>query len=110
MQVRTDDEVYQNKYIWSKTKNAKNLKEHGIDFKDAVKVFNDPFAIEDFDAANSIDEDRYNVTGLIDGRLVIIVTNTHFDQFNMIRIISARKTEPHERRKYDDNIKELIGV
>jgi uncharacterized DUF497 family protein len=62
------------------------------------------------DAANSIDEDRYNVTGLINGKLVIIVTNTHFDQFNMIRIISARETEPHERRKYDDNVKELIGV
>jgi uncharacterized DUF497 family protein len=73
-------------------------------------VFSDPFAIEDFDTVNAIDEDRYNVTGLIDGRLVIIVTNTHFDQFNMIRIISARKAEPQERRKYDDNIQELIRV
>ncbi len=47
--VHEDEFFYTGDYnfVWDKAKNEKNLRDHGIDFKTAVLVFNDPYALED---------------------------------------------------------------
>ena len=40
-------------FEWDDEKAAVNLKKHGVDFRDAVAVFDDEYRIEWFDAAHS---------------------------------------------------------
>ena len=85
-------------FEWDEDKAALNLKKHGIDFRDAVRVFYDVDRIEWYDIAHSVDEDRYNTIGKV--RDVIFVVYT--ERRERTRIISARKATPNERRMYDD--------
>jgi uncharacterized protein len=77
-------------------KEQANRKKHGIDFRTAAKVFLDPYVIK-FDEFSATGEVRFNVIGLVEGRM-LFVTYTMRD--DVIRIISARGAEPHEKRKY----------
>ena len=85
-------------FEWDEEKAALNLKKHGIDFTDAVHVFDDVYRIEWYDAAHSEFEDRYNTIGKV--RDIIFVVYT--ERRERTRIISARKATPRERRIYDD--------
>ena len=85
-------------FEWDEEKNAANLKKHGIDFDDAILVFNDRYCIEFYDAAHSRDEDRYNVIGMVENVLFVVYT----ERKQRIRIISARLATPAERRMYYD--------
>ena len=84
---------------WDADKAALNLKKHGVDFRDAVQVFNDVNRIEWYDFAHSDEEDRYNTIGMV--RQVLFVVYT--ERRDKTRIISARKATPKERRIYDDS-------
>lgn len=86
-------------FEWDAEKAALNLKKHGVDFRDAVQVFNDVNRIEWYDFAHSDEEDRYNTIGMV--RQVLFVVYT--ERREKTRIISARKATPRERRIYDDN-------
>jgi len=86
-------------FEWDEDKAAINLKKHGIDFRDAVAVFDDIYRIEWYDAAHSELEDRFNTIGKV--RDVIFVVYT--ERRERTRIISARKATPRERRIYDDH-------
>jgi uncharacterized DUF497 family protein len=48
---------------------------------------------------DAADELRFNAIGLVDGRM-LFVTYTMRDA--VVRIISARGAEPHEKRKYHE--------
>jgi len=85
-------------------KNERNIKIHGISFEDAVTVFDDPFSVEEYDIENSITEDRYNFTGNIEGKWVV-VTVTMTPKDNMTRIISAREADKLEKETYFDNVR-----
>jgi len=88
-------------YEWDPIKAARNLTKHGIDFADAVGVFEDACAItiEDTDHA----EDRYITIGMdFTVRLLIVVYV--WRQENFIRIISARKAQPKERSFYEKEL------
>ena len=85
-------------FEWDDEKNAENIRKHGIDFDDAILVFNDRYYVEFYDAAHSIDEDRYNVIGMVDDVLFVVYT----ERKQRIRIISARLATPMERRLYHD--------
>ena len=41
-------------FEWDEEKNAANVKKHGIDFEDAIRVFEDDDRIEIYDAAKKI--------------------------------------------------------
>ena len=47
-------------FEWDADKAALNLKKHGVDFRDAVRVFYDVNRIEWYDSAHSDEEGRYN--------------------------------------------------
>ena len=85
-------------FEWDTAKELANRKKHGIDFRTAAKVFLDPYVIE-FDDTGASGELRTNAIGLVDSRM-IFVTYTMRD--DVVRIISARGAEPHEKRKYHE--------
>lgn len=87
------------RYAWDRAKQATNLRKHGVEFADAVGVFDDPRALTMEDRDH--DEQRFVTCGLDGlGRLLVVVYA--YPVPDVIRIISARKAELHERRNYED--------
>ena len=88
-------------FEWDEEKNRQNRAKHGISFAEAASVFDgDYMSIED---EGSYDEAREKTFGLVRGILVVCVVHT--DRDGVIRIISARRATPNERRLYDDHIR-----
>jgi uncharacterized protein len=83
-----------------KAKAAENYKNHGVTFEQATRAFADPFAIERLDNRANYGEDRFNILGMVNGRLLFVAYTLRGDT---IRIISARGAEPHEKRKYHED-------
>jgi uncharacterized DUF497 family protein len=82
-------------------KNRINLRNHGIDLADVEGVFHDVFALTREDKDH--DEARFVTLGADGfGRLLVVVYTYRGE--NEIRVISARRAEPHERRCYEDGI------
>lgn len=87
-------------FEWDEVKAASNIQKHGVDFADAVGVFEDPlaFSMPDDDPA----EDRFIGLGTDTlGRLLVVVYTIRGEK---IRIISARRATPSERRTYERNL------
>lgn len=85
-------------FEWDVVKEQANRKKHGIDFKAAAQVFLDPYVIE-FDDLGATGEQRFNAIGMVDGRVLFV---TYTMRSAVVRIISARGAEPHEKRKYHE--------
>ncbi|MDR3159829.1 MAG: BrnT family toxin [Zoogloeaceae bacterium] len=78
-------------FTWSERKRALNLKEHGLDFVDAIAVFSG-FTFTFEDDRFSYNEQRFITLGLLTG---IPVSIAHTETTDEIRIISFRKaTKP----------------
>ena len=87
-------------FTWSETKRAANLKAHGLDFVDAVFVFEGvTFTFED--DRFSYDEQRFVTLGLLAGIPVSVV---HTESENEIRIISFRQATKREAQIYFSEI------
>ncbi len=87
-------------YEWDPKKAASNFRKHAIDFADAVAVLEDERAltIDDPDS----DERRYLTIGLdAIARILLVVYSWRGEN---IRIISARKATPAERRQYEETL------
>jgi uncharacterized DUF497 family protein len=87
------------KFQWDDTKAADNYADHGVQFEAAREVFNDPFALEWLDEREDYGEDRYNILGIVEDRLLYVSYTMRGEK---IRIISARGAEPYERRQYHE--------
>ena len=83
-------------FEWDDDKNRKNIEKHGISFEVAKHVFEDEFYIERYDTEHSIDEDRYQVIGLVYDVLFVV----YADKNERIRLISARLAEDDEKEVY----------
>ncbi len=88
-------------FEWDEDKAERNQKKHKITFGEAATVFGDPLSITFADPDHSIEEDRFITIGTsIRNRLLIV---SHTDRGgDRIRIISARKTTPRERKTYEE--------
>jgi uncharacterized protein len=91
------------KFEWDEEKNEINIRKHGFDFIDAPEVFNGPMLIY-LDTRKDYEEDRWVGIGTIRGRIVVIIF-TERDKGEAIRIISLRKAQKHERKKFEEEIK-----
>lgn len=81
-------------------KNRLNRARHGIDLGDAEPVFFDPDAITIEDADH--DEHRWVTVGAdAFGRVLVVAYTWRGDR---IRMISARRASPGERRQYEANL------
>lgn len=87
----------EDKFEWDDAKNARNRKDHGISFEEAIAIFDGPTltAIDDrFDYG----EVREVSLGFLGEAVVLSVTHT--DRENRKRLISARKATRSERRMF----------
>ena len=83
-------------YEWDPRKSASNSRKHGVEFTDAVTVFSDDRAITIQD--EHPEEERFVTVGQdASGRLLVVVYAWRGES---IRVISARKATPRERRAY----------
>jgi uncharacterized protein len=92
-------------FEWDEQKNELNIDKHGFDFADAYRIFGLPMVV-DLDERSSYGEDRWIGTGLLDERVVVVVF-TEPDQ-ETTRIISLRKALSHERRRYEQYLKNRL--
>jgi uncharacterized protein len=93
-------------FQWDERKNQINITKHQLDFADAVKVFGLPLRIS-LDRRQDYGEERWIGLGMLDGRVVLVVF-TEPDR-KTIRIISLRKALPHERKCYEQYLKNELG-
>jgi len=77
---------------------ASNLNKHGVDFADAVSVFEDDWALTI--KQHYVDnEQRFATAGMdLFGRVIVVVYTYRNDD---IRIISARSATKRERKVYE---------
>ncbi|WP_375492552.1 BrnT family toxin [uncultured Nostoc sp.] len=85
------------KFEWDKNKNQQNIQKHGISFEEATEIF-DGVVFTSIDERYDYEEIREVSIGSIQG--VVIITVAHTDRNGKIRLISARKATPKERRTY----------
>jgi uncharacterized DUF497 family protein len=85
---------------WDPRKARRNVEKHGIDFAEASTVLADTLAITIPDPDHSEGEERWVTIGVSPRRRLLVVVHT--DDGETSRIISARRADPHERRKYEE--------
>jgi uncharacterized DUF497 family protein len=85
--------------VWDTKKAAANLRNHGIEFSHASTVLDDPMAMTIEDTRHG--EQRFVTVGSdILGRVLVVVYTYSGEE--EIRLISARKATPQERRVYEE--------
>ena len=91
------------RFEWDETKNRLNLRKHDVRFETAVLVFDDPYAITQRDRSFD-DEERWITVGAIGPGSILLVVHTFYEEHDeeVIRVISARAAESHERRSYEE--------
>ena len=90
-------------FDWDTTKAKLNLSKHRVNFETAIRVFADPLALVAQDRFEH-GEQRWQTIGMVEGYLILLVAHTVIDAdggVEVIRIISARKADPKERKRYD---------
>ena len=88
-------------YDWDANKAEINLKIHQVSFEEATLVFEDFFALEQFDETHSsIDEQRFIRLGLANGKVIFVIYTMRGKDDEVYRIISARFAETDEEKTY----------
>ena len=86
-------------FEWDPAKAESNRRKHGVSFPEATTIFGDPLSLTVVDPDHSTDEDRFLTIGVsYQARLLVV---SHSDSGETIRIISARRARPSERRDYE---------
>ena len=94
-------------FEWDEAKNLSSRKKHGISFDEAIRTFDDPLYISVPERVVN-GEERWQTFGLVEGVLLLMVAHTvgeeHGDGelIEIVRIITARKATPRERRLYEN--------
>jgi len=87
-------------FEWDPGKAEANRRKHGVDFADVVGVFEDPYALSRPDPFPA--EERVATLGRdLLGRLIVVVWTWRGEA---IRLISARRATPRERRRYAEDV------
>jgi uncharacterized protein len=81
-------------FEWDEDKKNSNLVKHGIDFEDAIEIFDGPLLVRRSDRQN---EERWVAIGSLEERLIAVAFTR---RANVVRIISARCARKNEERAY----------
>jgi uncharacterized protein len=81
---------------WDEEKRRGNIKDHGVDFKDAALIFENP-VIEAEDIRIEYGETRYRALGHVDGDYFMVAYTW---RGRSRRIISAWKVDDDGKRRY----------
>ena len=88
------------RFEWDAQKARANQRKHQVSFEEARAVFGDPFARISADRDHSDGEQRWHIIGMSDHNRILVVAYT--ERAEIVRIITARKAEPVERRRYEN--------
>ena len=86
-------------FEWNEAKSEACFTWRGFDFGYAARAFFDPNRIVHDDTRYSYGEDRYQLMGMIEQRLYVVVYTL---RHGTTRIISARKANQREVKHYED--------
>ena len=87
-------------FEWDEAKSEACFAQRGFDFAYAARAFLDPDRIVQADTRHSYGEERYQLMGMIEQRVFVVVYTSRHE---VIRIISARKANQREVRHYEDS-------
>ena len=87
--------------IWDPNKAESNFKKHKIRFSDAEMVIYDPFAMTIEEQIVATEQRFVSLGSDSFGRVIVVVYTYRADT---IRLISARKATPSERKQYEKRI------
>ena len=98
------------RYEWGEAKNRRNQRKHGgISFELASLVFEDERSLVGPDRLDLTGEQRWHAIGEVriepERVVVLVVVHAYREDCNgeeIIRIISARRAEKHEIRRYQE--------
>ncbi|MGH9447703.1 MAG: BrnT family toxin [Terriglobia bacterium] len=98
------------RYEWDEEKNQRNRRKHGgISFELAALVFEDERCLVGPDRVDRAGEQRWHAIGEVridpEGAAVLLVVHAYRENCHgeeVIRIISARRAEKHEIRRYQE--------
>ncbi len=88
-------------FEWHDEKRERSLEKHGIDFRDAVRVFQDQRRLWGFDEEHSEFEDRWWTIGMTNDTVLLVVWT---ERDGVIRMISARRATPNEQKAYYESL------
>ena len=93
------------RFEWDEHKNESNIRKHGVSFKTASFVFDDPRLVMQQDREIE-GEPRWQTIGIVHGVLLLLVAHTYADEEEeeAVRIISARRANAHERKRYEEEL------
>lgn len=87
-------------FEWDETKSEFNWKRHRVTFLEAVEVFADRLSSTVLDPDHSSGEYRFLTFGrTLDSRYIVV---SYTERNGAIRIISARRMTPRERKAYEE--------
>ena len=87
-------------FEWDPHKARENVAKHGIEFADALGVLEDPYALTMLDPHES--EERWVTLGR-DFLDRVVVLSWTWASVEAIRLISARRATPKQRRHYAED-------
>ena len=93
-------------FEWNEEKALSNFRKHGISFKEAKTIFNDPYALTIPDPRHSILEERWVDIGFSNQFRVVYVVYT--ERQNVTHIIGSRLATPKERKIYEQSKSRLL--
>lgn len=94
-------------FEWNENKNTENIRKHGFDFADAWEIFESPMLAR-LDTREDYGEDRWVGIGFLGNRVVVVVFTEPAE--NTVRIISLRKALKHERKKFEEALRDVLGT
>lgn len=89
------------RFEWDEVKNQINIRKHGIDFRDAVNVFDHP-VLTAMDQRQDYGEDRWIALGWMAAIVGVVVYVER--SADVVRIISARKATKHEVKRFKQSV------
>lgn len=93
-------------FEWDEDKNKKNIRERGIDFADAREMFDLPMLVA-MDSREEYGESRYIGLGHVRARLMVVIFTER--KPGLIRIISLRKANKREQKKFEKAIADRLA-
>ncbi|NDV00943.1 BrnT family toxin [Pseudoroseicyclus tamaricis] len=87
-------------FEWDAAKSDATRAARGFGFEEVTAVFLDPGRVTFQDDRKDYGEVRWTAFGLIEGRLFAV---TYTWRGEAVRIVSARKANARERKRYDGN-------
>lgn len=88
------------RFEWDERKNSENQRKHGVSFEEAQTVFSDDNALLITDPDHSDGEERFILLGLSSALRSLVVCHC-YRHSDVIRIISARKANRTEWKRYE---------